>query len=415
METQKKTKLVSIFVYGLSGVAFAIGLFFAWRITHQDFAYFYHAFRVVITPQPNINMYDHQSINDWLIQKGFLPHKHAYYTYPPQFAVLFGWIGFIPLSVAVKMWSALGLVAYGYSAWLLYRTSDLRSPTARRLFFVSAVTNLPFWWDFLIGNSNWLVLTMVLLSVYWVFKKEKGWIGGIFLGVAVMVKLTPVLLFLPMVFYRKWKGVTGAVATILAGTTLTALVVGIEPLFWYAQNLSKIAATTMKTGPAPYNSSLEGVLGWYNKAGVVHVSSAWIHHAFDVYLVVMMGFVLWVLFRASQSGRNQIQKSTLAMGIMSILLISPLIEGPHLLLAWPALWLLWNDAVKKAGIPRALRWFKIALWGASAVGLTIAGRWLQHVMPSLYFYILLALLMLATVGQRQEAVDLNGKWERIII
>jgi hypothetical protein len=145
--------------------------------------------------------------------------------YPPPFALLVAPLGLLPYRAALPFWVAANALL---AAWVfrgLDRILGLPLPPAAKLAgFLLAYRLIEG--DFANGNANVLVLAIVLLA-FDLARRGRDTLGGGVLALAVLTKVSPVLI-VPWVIYRKrWRMLAGAAAgLVLLGAVLPALALG---------------------------------------------------------------------------------------------------------------------------------------------------------------------------------------------
>lgn len=397
-------------VAGLAGltVLFMVSLYYAAVQRHMDFAYFYYAFQVIGHKQPSSLLYDLAMQHNWFVQHHLRIYPYNQYVFPPQFAVLLSFFALFPLRTATVMWVSITVFSYLCSVWLLKSVVvRKKSPFVNGLFFLTAVLNFPFWWDLTVGNANTLVFFLVSLSLYLRYARGKRLMAGIPLGLAAVFKVSPEIFILYLLVNREWRFLVGNLLTVAGSTLLTVVVAGIAPLQYYASHFTRFTAMSMENGGTPYNSSLLGLLQTWDRRGFVNLSDAGMHLWFGLYLALVVLVSCLALWQSRRLAHNDVRAS-LALGVLAILLLAPLVEGPHLMLAFLAGWLAfanwWDNFVHK-GQPSTARgrsrpaadWAEVA----SGIGFTYVALvlspfdWvLRTHFPAEYFYSLQVLFVL---------------------
>jgi len=409
----------------LLAIPFLLFAYYVLPKKHMDFAYFYYSFQVVWKPLASQWLYDMSAQQAWFQQHHFHIYLFDQYVYPPQFAVLFSWLAAFTFPVAGYLWSGFAILSYLLGI-LMIRAVRHPQPHLfpRALFAIMAVLDFPFWWDLAVGNANWLIFFLISAGIYLRYVRNWPWLAGIPLGLATVFKVTPIVFLAYLLLRREWKVFAGGVMTLLVSTTITLLTVGFAPLAYYVYHLAAFTATSMKNGFAPYNSSLLGVLGLWRQRNSIDLSPATIHSLFVLYITLLALLIGLVLFRR----RNSVQQDarpTLAVGILSMLIFSPLIEGTHLMIAWIAVWLLfgywWDTHAKQQNTPLN-RWKSVGvvlLFALQWTALSPVGWVLLTRMPSEYFYFLLILTAMSIVmflssgvtdraGKPKKSLSING-------
>lgn len=388
---------------------------YAMKTPRADFYYFYYALQLVWRHLPADTVYNLSAQQGWFVQHGFRVYTFNEYVYPPQFAVLFSWLAAFRLNIASDVWSWISITGYLGGIWMI---SSLAQPTRhlipRIIFYTTALVNFPFWWDLAIGNANSVIFVLVSAGIYLRYVRRLPWLAGVPLGLAAVLKVTPVVLLVYFFLQREWKIFFTALSTIILSTTLSLITLGPGPLTYYVLHLSSFARTSMENGNAPYNSSLIGVLGYWKEHNLISWSPVMIHTIYLAY-VVLLALLVGLAVLRSRKKRNCDIRSSLALGVLTILLFSPLIEGAHLMLVWISASLLFGtwwannltgkatdkgtqgSAWRKAGI--------VALFGIVWIILSPLGWFLQSVFAWEYFFVLCVLVSMSLLMQCAETQD----------
>jgi len=127
---------------------------------------------------------------------------HYLYKYPPFFALLVVPFGLIPFFYAKFFWMALMVAAfYGVVRIGKYLVMDHKSPPPFFYFFSFLLTAKFLLREIELGQADFLQLFFIF-SLLMCLEKDKEILGGLFLALSVMIKLTP-LIFVPYLLYRK--------------------------------------------------------------------------------------------------------------------------------------------------------------------------------------------------------------------
>jgi len=162
------------------------------------------------------------------------------FTYPPAAALLFVPLAPLPIPVA---WGAIGAVSILCVA-LVVRLS-LRQVAVKASFtalsapkvaltvtFTAAAILLePVWRTISLGQVNLILLAMVMLDVLVVCARGSRW-GGVLIGVASAVKLTPLIFIAHLLFTGRWRDALRAVGA-FAGLQAVLLVIAPHDVIRY--------------------------------------------------------------------------------------------------------------------------------------------------------------------------------------
>jgi alpha-1,2-mannosyltransferase len=203
------------------------------------------------------------------------------FTYPPIAAVLFLPLAVLPLPVLGVLWVAgnLGLL------WLIIRRCQERvglPPELALVFAIAALWLEPVRTTLLLGQINLALLGVVVFDLC--RNKRSKW-AGVGVGLAAAVKLTPLLFVVYLVFARRFREATVAMATFVATVVIGLLIVPEAAHYW----LGGVFGDSTRVGPVLNwsNQSLHGMLArvlgepesklpWLAVAGVVALAGTFL-------------------------------------------------------------------------------------------------------------------------------------------
>ncbi|RZQ62728.1 glycosyltransferase 87 family protein [Amycolatopsis suaedae] len=179
------------------------------------------------------------------------------FTYPPAAALLFTPLAVLPEGLA---WGAL---AAGSAASLVVvvrlaaRGSRLAAWPAVAGLSVLAVALEPVWKTFFLGQINLILMALVMADVLVLSARGSRW-GGVLIGVAAAVKLTPLVFVAHLIVTGRWRDALRALATFAALQGLMFLLAfGDTAQYWErtASNADRIGAVHWI-----FNQSLHGLV-----------------------------------------------------------------------------------------------------------------------------------------------------------
>lgn len=146
------------------------------------------------------------------------------YSYPPPFAVAMVPLASLPFTVAATVFTVLSLLVFGLAvaSWLRDARVWQGGPVATLLAALATGLYTPVHGSLFFGQANLLVFGALALGVrLWLDgNRERGVIGGLWIGLAGIVKVAPLALALPMALAHR----IGAVAGMAAGAAGAMLV-----------------------------------------------------------------------------------------------------------------------------------------------------------------------------------------------
>ncbi|MEP6631576.1 MAG: glycosyltransferase 87 family protein [Lapillicoccus sp.] len=243
------------------------------------------------------------------------------FTYPPVAAVLFLPLALLPGWLGAALVLASSLVALLHcgsilARWLLLGVHAWVAISAAMLVSEPVISTLAY------GQLN-LVLTALVLTAL----DRQGPAGGMWLGLAAAVKLTPAVFLAPLLFRGSWRRVAVAAAAGLLATGVGFVVLPAQSVEFWGSTLLHVD----RVGGVAYagNQSLNGliwrVLGPGGSAGLWWVA-----------VVVVLAIVVVVC------------ASTTSMGVAALaaalggLLVSPISWTHHWVMAAPVAMLVWR-------------------------------------------------------------------------
>lgn len=397
---------------GLRGLVLLVGFGFfaivglAFFYPHYDFAFFYYAFDVVRNQQVPSLLYNLSHERVWLTQLGYGDMVQSFghfdqYVYPPQFAVLLFGFAALPYDLASQLWEVCSVCAYGAGVyWMIQLACPQRRTALRMGLFVVAAFQLPYLWDFLIGNSNWLIFFLLALAFHWNHSTQRRWLAGIPLGLAVVFKVTPAVVLLYYLLRRDWRMPVGTLCTVVATTLISVWVVGWNTVWTYVTSIRSLSAGSMQNGPAPYNSSIYGVEQLWHLNTYVNIFHHPVNYVYVLLTVILIMVVAFTKYAHASEPRSDVALSTLCM-----LLVSPLIEGPHMVIALFSLLMVFSiGTTQSPPMRRAQKWVWWTAVGGVVVILSPIGWALRIAVPVEYFVALVILLLMSLrLGVRRKA------------
>lgn len=294
---------------------------------HYDFGFFYWAFDSVIHQHATSLLYNQPLQQAWMQSLGYPHYAANQYVYPPQFAVLFCWLALFPFYIAADVWTAMSTIAYIAGFFMVSKLAYSGRSTLLWMFMTSIwLADYGYYSDWIVGNASWLIFVLLCLLFYLRYARQRPMLAGIALGLAVVIKITPVILLVYYAARRDWKTVLGALIGVGSATLITAMVLGWHILQYYVGAFSSLAATSMKNGPAPYNSSVKGALTWLSEFQHLGWTSHRIEMMFVVFVIIAVVLTWW-----SMRGHANDARRESALAGLCVVLFSPLTEGTHML------------------------------------------------------------------------------------
>ncbi|GAA3349118.1 glycosyltransferase 87 family protein [Amorphoplanes nipponensis] len=250
------------------------------------------------------------------------------FTYPPFAGLLMAPMAFLPFPLVLIVAGAATIASTALVTWWLAGPLIRRSPWPPRLAGALAVALAlcfePVRETFGFGQVNTLLLTLVVGDVLFGVARGRRW-GGIGIGLATAVKLTPGVFILYLLVTGRWRAAGTAIAAAAAATLVAA---GLFPdesrEFWTAALWD-----TNRVGNLEYlsNQSLRGLLARLPLDAVE--AKVWL-----VCVLATLGFWVWRVRAAARRGDDL---GGLALTGLLGCLISPVTWVHHCVWLLPAI------------------------------------------------------------------------------
>ncbi|MBO0869603.1 MAG: DUF2029 domain-containing protein [Micromonosporaceae bacterium] len=322
------------------------------------------AFLVVIPGRRgwfDVSVY-HAAVRQWLFGHGgiydyVVPGKPYGFTYPPFAAVCMVPLAVVGRYAAIALMVSVSIVAAGLICYWLV------DPIARRhgwsRWFTVGVAGClfaaygPTRDTISFGQVNLILLAIVLADQRFLVGRGH-WLGGIGIGLAAAIKLTPAVFIGYLLLTGKRRAAGVAAATAVGATALAALIApGSSWTFW-----TSALWQTDRVGQLSYVSN-QSLMGLVARLDPVHPSRI----LWALAIVAVLSVWAYRSRAAVASGQDGV---AFALACVVACLLSPVTWVHHLVWLLPALALLF-DAGLRAGARRA----RAALLGAAGLAYVI--------------------------------------------
>jgi hypothetical protein len=303
--------------------------------------------------------------------------------YPPPFAILVAPLGLVPYRAACAAWA----IANGVILLLIFARLDRvlwlpLSSLSKMAGFLIVYRVLES--DFSNGNANLLVLGSVLLS-FGLARRELHFTGGSVLSLAILSKVSPLLILPWAVYRRRWRFFFGALAGLTVfGALMPEIVLGHRGA---ADSWSAWTSLTVgQLDPRSESYALEPGEGYEpgqslraflhrvlrRSDATAHDAAARSIHVLDLPKMVVdglyLGLALSILallllaaWRRAKGARLSFRPEEIAAACAAMVLLAPLSRKAHFVALWPAA-VLGFDAWRKSETVKlrrvgALLWF----------------------------------------------------------
>jgi hypothetical protein len=248
--------------------------------------------------------------------------EHANY-HPPLTAILLWPLSFLSYKEVIIIWTLLSIILYFITWWLIFKELNIHLPLEYLLVFLG----FSFCWHpFLlnIGLGQWSILIGFCIAICWIcLRHDKNLLAGIILGLACLIRLTPGLLIVYLLFSKRWKTMVTTILVVIVGTLILALIIGPEEVIYYFTTV--IPHDTSIFNTYPQNYSILGFLGKYFVNGdwvkPIIISPIPINFLALILDIVMLIILIRMLNRLPNDKENNDIKFVLT--IIAMFFISP--------------------------------------------------------------------------------------------
>ncbi len=180
------------------------------------------------------------------------------FVYPPPVLLFFSPFTFLPFFIAQKVFLIISIFCLLLSTGLLFKLFKLAPFSILGLFFITLVLNyFPEKFTLGMGQINNVVLLMVTLFIYFYIKK-KDYLSGIFLALAIAIKLFPILLIPYLIIKKKWKILFFSASAMIFIALFTYVFVDWKVNLFFYNNILPSFLSGLKSDY--YNQALSGFL-----------------------------------------------------------------------------------------------------------------------------------------------------------
>lgn len=328
------------------------------------------------------------------------------FTYPPTAALLFVPLALVPTQVAWGVLAAASILSMALVIRVAIGSTPVRrwaSPARATLVFSVLFLGLePVWRTVFLGQINLLLMALVVVDVLVLCPRNSRW-GGVLVGVAAAVKLTP-LIFVPhLLFTGRRREALRALATFAGLQVLMFALVPTDATRFWTHTVSDQG----RIGPMHWagNQSLNGLVNRLSDL------APWSSAAALAIGAALAPFAVWLMLRFHRRGQAL---AALLVTAFYGLLVSPVSWSHHWVWAVPLLVLLVSRVPRAASVTVWRQWLPAgAVFGVFVSCVLLAlpnghdlelhwSAW-QDVLGSAYLLVPLALA---------AGLALRGLWHR---
>lgn len=274
------------------------------------------------------DMYDYEKALAFTMEHPSIAYREiSYYLYPPLLAIVLAPLSQLPFPLAYRVWIVLQQVFLAGTLLLLARSLPMFGRWSLPILTVLACNMYPFYLSNDIGQVNVLILLLVTAALAGAFH-GRMFLAGAMIGIAAMIKISPLLLIGLFVLQRRWLAMWGFAVSMALLTILSALLAGPEAI-WRFINVSLL-------------DSIPDQVRWINNAS----PAAFIHRVAEAlhmgqletgfrWLIILIVLGVLGLYSLKQVSPNEPVFALLfGLWVLGTHLISPITWEHHLVLTF---------------------------------------------------------------------------------
>lgn len=177
----------------------------------RDFASYYYALQVALDGH---DPYDTKALSAMARKEKTRTAVHPFF-YPPPYLLSVSWAA--PLTLKQAYIGMMVVNEVMLAGCLVVAVGAFGVPTWAALLLISTYTPIPD--NMAMGQANLVALLPAMLGL--AVARRNGWAGGVLVGIAGMLKMSPALFLLYWALRRQWKPIVAAAGTAVALSLLT--------------------------------------------------------------------------------------------------------------------------------------------------------------------------------------------------
>ena len=329
------------FTNGGTGLDFKCYYAAAWMVRSHSSAAIYSGIGKDVDPTETSP--DPDSIFARTARAHGVPDVYAY-VYPPTLADLLVPFTFVSVSTALHAWNALNIVALVAAGILFVRApgQDLSRYVVPFLFYLFVST--PTVDCLLYGQVPILLLFLMVCGINFYVRGNK-YRAGLFFALAAAIKLTPLIVVIPLIAWGDWKGLRAIAlwCVVIGGILLAVNGPGVLDQYFF-HVLPSMGSTAIDTDSRSLNTVIR-VLWTRSEAGIAPLGAIWLGKVLSVLAVCFAGWLSHTSRADNTEGAARVE--TIAIFFFLSACIAPVSWRHAYLLAAPALLFLgkrtWED------------------------------------------------------------------------
>ena len=215
-----------------------------WNYDLLDFSIFYYAGQSTLH---HMNPYTDQR----LFTQASYPPVTFFFTLP---------FSLMPLVFASRLWTTLSVISFLLGLLILNRMINI-SRYKSIILFTASVVSFPFKFTIGMGQINLILLSVLILSIYFFYRKKL--VSSLFLSVAVLLKLFPIILLTGFILNREYAYVKQVITITLVIFLVSWIYFGQSIYVYYIKNIL-LPLIYIPADSVYYNQSITGFFARVN-------------------------------------------------------------------------------------------------------------------------------------------------------
>ncbi|HEX2915984.1 MAG TPA: glycosyltransferase family 87 protein [Chloroflexia bacterium] len=266
-------------------------------------------------------------------QNPYLPFSiPATYVYPPAILPLFAGLNMLPFDLARIIWIDINILVYLSSLLVSWLWLKPAASFRNLLIFGLMLFYGPLFENITIGQVDCLVLLGLVLFVRSAGQPRYRALGGLGLALATLIKFTPGMLLIALLWQCRWRSIGYVVLFGLVLASVSLLMFGAGPWWDYFQLVPRLITSGSSD---PNNQRITTSLAWFLNSSEANETVRLVGSLFSVLMVSA-----WLVTLVWPRRKPELEP-VLLLGIVVLTISSSLIWYHHFLfLIIPLLYLL---------------------------------------------------------------------------
>ncbi len=209
---------------------------------------------------PDYNTYYYGTVNLINTDNPYITTESMFaaFIYPPFSLIFFTPFTLFPYSVSENVFTFFSITCFFASIVILFKIFEIRILNIFGLVLIILLLNFfPVKFTLGMGQINNIILLLITLFLYF-YLKTKDELAGIFLSIALSLKIFPILLIAFLIRSKRWKIIFSIILSIIALYTISYFYVGHTTFFYFFE--TTLPSIIGSQADAYYNQSFSAFL-----------------------------------------------------------------------------------------------------------------------------------------------------------